>query len=264
MIAAVDLREAVRRQPLDLPSARTLLTAELLAARDHWRIHMAAEFASSRVFAGLVAQLMAAGLPFEYVRDATEMAREEVEHGLQSARVFAALGGEPVSALPALTPVPQHDDVGPLEAVLRNVISVSCCGETLAVSVIGGERDRTTEPPLRAILTRILSDEIGHARFGWRLLGEVASAMDADMRRRLSAYLVVIFERDVKILHDCLETPSATAPSLALGAADGPLAWSTFIDTMRDATLPSLQRHGLQAHWAFERACERAGVGLAA
>ena len=189
VMPVVDLREAVRRQPLSLSSLDTLAPEELSHCREHWRIHMAAEFASSRVFAALVPQIMAAGLPFEYVRDVTDMAREEVEHGLQSARVYAALGGSPMSVLPALDPVPEHEDVEPIEAVLRNVISISCCGETLAVAVLGGERERTSEEPLRVILTSILSDEIGHARFGWSMLGAMASAMDDAMgggaRRRL-------------------------------------------------------------------------------
>lgn len=118
-------------------------------------------------------------------------------------------------------------------------ISVSCCGETLAVAVLGGERERTEDEPLRQILTRILADEIGHARFGWRLLADVASAMDEGMRRRLSALPGDRLRARRRILHECLETPAASFAALALGAADGPLAWRTFLDTLRDATLPA-------------------------
>jgi hypothetical protein len=259
VIPAVDLREAVRKAPLVLDGLE-LSASDRANALEHWRIHMAAEFASARVFAGLVPQLMAAALPYEDVREATDMARQEVDHGLLSARVYAALGGVPVSALPPLAPVPPHPHVAPIEAVLRNVISISCCGETLAVAVIGSERERAALEPLREILTRILADEVGHARFGWRLLDTVSSALDDDARRRLSAYLVSIFERDLRVMKQASEAPPASMAALAVGAADGPLAWSTFLDTMQSATLPGLERHGLRARWAFARAWQRAGI----
>lgn len=256
----VDFREAVRKHPLELPGVEALTAAEREGAKEHWRIHMAAELASARVFSGLVPQMMAAGLPYEELREVTDMARQEVEHGLQSARVLAALGGVPVSALPPLDPVPAHEGVPPLEAVLRNVISISCCGETLAVAVIGSERERATIERLEEVLTGILADEVGHARFGWRLLRDVGPAMDDEMKRRLSAYLVAVFERDLRVMGRCAEAPEASFAALAVGASDGPLAWSTFLDTANEVTIPGLERHGLKARWAFEKAWRRAGL----
>jgi hypothetical protein len=257
-VAGVDLRDAVRRAPLSLAGVERLDAAVLESAREHWRVHMAAEFASARVFAGLVPQLMAAGADFADVRAATEMAQEEVEHGLMSARVYAALGGDPRSLLPPLEPVPDHADArSPLEVVLRNVIAISCCGETLAVSVLGGERERATLEPLRAVLTRILSDEVGHSRFGWRLLGEVAGALDLETKRRLTAYLVVLFERDLRVMIRAREHPRADWAALELGAADGELSWATYRETMLEITVPGLDRVGLQASWAFAKAEQR-------
>jgi hypothetical protein len=259
VIPSVDLREAVRKAPLVLDGLE-LTPGERANALEHWRVHMAAEFASARVFAGLVPQLMAASLPYEDVCEVTDMARQEVDHGLLSARVYAALGGTPVSALPPLAPVPQHEGVAPLEAVLRNVIAVSCCGETMAVAVIGSERERTALEPLRQVLTRILADEVGHARFGWRMLERVSSSLDADTRRRLSAYLVTIFERDLRVMKEVAQGPAASDAALAVGASDGPLAWSTFVATMTEASVPGLERHGIKARWAFTRAWQRADI----
>ncbi len=253
----VDLREAVRKAPLELPGIEALGPEDLTLAREHWRVHMAAEFASARVFAGLVPQMMAASLPFEEIREVTDMARQEIDHGLLSARVYAALGGEAVSAVPPLEPVPEHPGCSPLEVVLRNVISVSCCGETLAVAVIGAERERATIEPLREILTRILSDEVGHARLGWRLLRDLAPAIDTEMKRRLSAYLVAIFERDMRVMKEALVAPSASWAALTVGAPDGELAFSTFVETMESVTVPGLERCGLKAAWALAKARER-------
>ena len=254
----LDVRRAVAKaRPLAIDVGDVDET-DLAAAREHWRIHMAAEFASSRVFAGLVPQLMAAGLDYEHVRDVVEMSRQEVEHGLASARVYAALGGDPCTELPALDPVPTHSDArSPLEAVLRNVLSVSCCGETLAVSVIGAERERAASDALRGVLTDILADEVGHARFGWRLLRDVESALDSELRVRLAVYLVGVFERDMRAMRGAITAPPASDGALGLGAPDGPVMWSTFWQTMTTVTLPALERHGIRAAWAWHEAVTR-------
>lgn len=261
-VPSIDLRQAVRKAPLELPGIEALTPAEIAMAKEHWRVHMAAELASSRVFAGLVPQMMAVGAEYEDIREVVDMAAQEVDHGLLSARVYAALGGDPCSPLPPLEPVPDHEGCAPLEIVLRNVISVSCCGETLAVAVIGAERERVTIEPLREILTRILSDEVGHARFGWRLLRDLAPALDGEMKRRLSAYLVAIFERDMRVMKDALSAPAASWAALSVGAHDGELAWTTFIDTMTSVTVPGLERHGLKAAWALGKARERVLGGV--
>ncbi len=255
----VDLRKAIDNTPPLVLDLRDVGDDELSRGREHWRVHMAAEFASSRVFAGLVPQLMAAGLEYDDVRDVLDMARQEVDHGLASARVYVALGGDPRTDLPRLDPVPLHEGVAPLEALLRNVISISCCGETLAVSVIGGERERATSEPLREILTRILADEVGHARFGWRLLDRVGSALDTEARRRLSAYLVAIFERDIRAMRGAITAARASDVALSLGAPDGPMMWATFWQTMTTVSVPGLERHGLRAAWAWNESVLRAG-----
>jgi hypothetical protein len=256
-LPAIDLREAVRKAPLTLEGIEALSPTDLAMAQEHWRVHMAAELASARVFAGLVPQLMAVGAAYEDIREVVDMAAQEVDHGLLSARVYAALGGEPRSPLPPLEPVPDHDGCSPIEVVLRNVISISCCGETLAVAVIGAERERATTRALREILTRILADEVGHARFGWRLLRDLAPALDGELRRRLSAYLVAIFERDMRVMKGALAGPTASWAALSVGAPDGELAWATFIETMTTVTVPGLERCGLKAEWALSKARER-------
>ena len=114
--------------------------------------------------------------------------------------------------------------------------------------------------PLREILTMILSDEVGHARFGWKMLRDLAPAIDADLKRRLSAYLVAIFERDLIAMKGALAGRSASWAALTVGAPDGELAWTTFIETMTSVTVPGLERFGLKAGWAFDRARERVGI----
>jgi hypothetical protein len=53
------------------------------------------------------------------------MVAQEMDHGVLSARVYCALGGDPTTPYLDLREVPEHRDVSPIEAVLRNVLSIS-------------------------------------------------------------------------------------------------------------------------------------------
>ena len=88
------------------------------------------------------------------------------------------------------TPMPEHDDAETeIEALLRNVLSIACLSETVAVALIGAERLEMPNGELRDLLTRIWADEIGHARFGWRLLARLAPTLDDATKDRLGDYL---------------------------------------------------------------------------
>jgi hypothetical protein len=156
--------------------------------------------------------------------------------------------------LPTLAPVPAHEDASPLEGLLRDVISVSCCSETVAVALVATEREQAGTPSLRGVLGKILADEVKHARFGWRLLDEVGPALDARTKRRLSAYLVVAFEHQIAFHSPFLRLPTASDRAVSLGAPDGPSNWRVFVDTLTRVTIPGLARHGLESERAWNQA----------
>jgi hypothetical protein len=247
----LDLRAEARRHPLSLPGVDGLDEETRARAAINWRDRMASEHASSRVFAALLPQLMRAGIARRHQLAVASMVQQELDHAVLCARVVSALGEEPVAALPRLDPVPEHADAGPLEAVLRNVISISCCSETVAVALVGSEREQAATRSLRDTLQRILADEVKHARFGWRLLEETAPALDRDARRRLDAYLVVAFEHQLDFHGPFLELPPASDLAASYGAPCGPSSWRCFVDTMLQVTIPGLERHGLAAHDAW-------------
>ena len=141
----------------------------------------------------------------------------------------------------------------PIEAILRNVISVSCLSETVAVALIDSERLRAGPPALAELLKRILADEVQHARFGWRLLEELAPRLPAAMKRRLGVYLVTAFAHLRE--HELAHLPARPAPSRAaeaVGVCDGHEARRLFLDTVRDVIIPGLEDHGLPAAAAWE------------
>jgi hypothetical protein len=106
------------------------------------------------------------------------MIADELRHAEQCAGVVVALGHAPIALLPPITPLPVHADVGPLEGALRNVLSVCCMSETVAVSVIRAEHAELEGTALGGVLGLILADEIQHARFGWGMLGRLAPRLD--------------------------------------------------------------------------------------
>jgi hypothetical protein len=257
---SLDLHREVRKNPLVIDGLDAIPDDERAMALSHWRMRMASEYASARVFAGLVPQLMRAGVAHGHIARVSAMVGQELDHGLLCARVVSALGGDPEHAYPELTDIPAHEDASPVEAVLRNVISVGCCSETVAVALVSTEREQATAPALQEVLEKILSDEAKHSRFGWRLVGELGPGLDAKMRERLTAYLVAVFEHQIAFHGAFLRWPSQPDRAVAIGAADGPLNWSIFVDTINEVIVPGLERHGLGARRAWEAATARIGT----
>ncbi len=251
----LDLRSEAKAHRPNLAGLPTLTDDERLLAARTWRGRMVNEHMSAQVFAGLVPQLMRAAVPPAVQAEVPTMIADEYRHACQCAGVVLALGEAPIAVLPAVEPLPTHDDVGPLEAVLRNVISIGCMSETVAVALIRAEHAELEGSPLADVLGTILADEVQHARFGWRLLGLVASRLDVDARDRLSAWLEVAFEHQIR-----WELPKLPLLGLvgqqagAAGVCDGLEARALFFDTFEAVIVPQLDAAGLAATPAWERA----------
>jgi hypothetical protein len=244
--------------PLDIPGLDGIPKVEREAALRNWQARMVSEHVSARVFATLVTKLMAAGAARRHIAAVAAMIGQELDHALLCARVVATLGGEPRVELPdVLTPLPAHEDVSPIEGVLRDVISIGCASETVAVALVGAEREQAGSPALRAVLERILADEVKHARLGWKLVEELAPGLDPRQRARLGAWLVAVFEHQLTFHAPFLAMPEASDRAVSIGAPDGPANWRVFLDTMTEVTIPGLERHGLAARRAWQVALAR-------
>ena len=248
MGALLDLRSDARRHTPKVPSFPALAHA----ARETWRGRMINEHGSARVFEALSAQLARAGFAEDVVAECARFAAEERMHGVLCGAVLEALGGEARAAIDDPMPFPDHADVAPREGALRNMLSVSCLSETVAVALIGAERLEMPEGALRDLLTRIWADEVGHARFGWRVLAAEAPSLDAATRARLGAYLAVAFGALER--HEIAHLPDASRPppeGAALGLCSGADARILFYETVTEVIIPSLERAGLPATRAW-------------
>jgi hypothetical protein len=248
-MATLDLRDPARALSPVVPNLPHLRESAIAT----WRGRMINEHSSARVFEGLAEQFAKAGL-LDVVDEVRGFAAEERRHGILCGSVVEALGGEALAEIPEGEEYPAHEDaLTPLEAALRNMLSICCLSETVAVSLIGAERIEMPEGELRDLLTRIYADEVGHSRFGWRTLARLAPMLDAGTKERLGDYLEVAFEALVE--HELAHLPMNSNPpadGVIYGLCSGPDARVLFLDTINEVIVPGLEAHGIPAARAWK------------
>ena len=243
----LDLRaEALARRPaVAIPEA---LRPAVIAT---WRGRMVNEHGSSRVFEALARQLDGVGWALD-AAEARSFAAEEREHGALCGAVVAAAGGDACAPALADPDLPAHADTTARAAVLRNVMSICCLSETVAVALIGAERLEMPDGPLRELLERILADEVGHARFGWRLLAREFAGLSAAERDALARYLPTAFAH--LETHELAHLPAGARwpdAAAAYGLCEGDDARTLFGETVEHVIIPGLEAHGLPAGSAW-------------
>ncbi|HXK17606.1 MAG TPA: ferritin-like domain-containing protein [Polyangiaceae bacterium] len=257
MKTLLDLRAAARERRPELPELPELRDAAIAT----WRARMVNEHQSAQVFGALASQARRLGLAATVVEQLSEFEDEERKHGVLCGAVVESLGGEARAAVTTPRSLPEHADCAPLEAFLRNVLSVSCLSETVAVALIGAERLEMPQGPLRELLSEIWADEVGHARFGWRVAQELLPLVDSAAKLRLSLYLRVAL-RHLE-LHELEHLPLASRPAArgaALGLCNGADARTLFYQTVADAILPALENLGLEAALAWTNRASADGL----
>ncbi len=247
--AVLDLRLAARAYLPELGDAGALR----FAAIETWRARMVNEYASNEVFVALADQLRECGFGDEAHSECMRFSAEEQKHGVLCGAVVEALGGEAIAPIGPRDAFPAHAGA-PLRArALRNAVSVCCLSETVAVSLIGAERLEMPASPLRELLTRIYADEVGHARFGWKLLTAVAPELDATERDAIDRYLPTALAH--LEAHELAHLPARHGPTGGerYGLCSGLDARELLYDTIREVILPQLDALGFRAGQAWEQ-----------
>ncbi len=235
-MTALDLRNAARAFAPRIDAPAHLRQAAIAT----WHARMINEYASSRVFTALAGQLACGGYE-EDADEALQFAEEERRHGVLCGAVVEALGGEARGALFQAPEFPLHEDAPRRAAIARNVISICCMSETVAVALIGAERLEMEEGELRALLTRIWADEIGHARFGWRFLERLAPSLTSVERDAIRAYLPVAFAHLEAHEHAHLPLRGAPLDGASLGLCSGLDARLLLRETIDEVIAPRIQ-----------------------
>lgn len=240
----LDLRSQSRAH---MPAVPATTGAPRAAAIGTWHGRMVNETRSSAVFAALGRQLGDAFGSAALAAACQQFSLEEKRHGVLCGAVVEALGGEAKAGARARAEVPAHDDVSVTESLLRSFTSVACLSETIAVALIGAEWTDMPPGPLRDLLTVIFADEVGHARFGWRLLAELVPSLDGAARARLVEYVGVAVAH--ARAHFAAHIPEVSYPraARALGLCDGRAARRLVDETIDQVILPRLADLGLAA-----------------
>lgn len=231
-------------------------------ARETWRGRMVNEHRSSSVFAALVPQLIEASVTVDAQTAALRMGMDEIHHAVLCGRVLTAFGGDPTAQAEGELPVmPRHPGTSPIERVMRNVMFVGCLSETVAVALVGEERELATEPMVRAALDQILSDEVQHARYGWAFVGQCLGPIDGDARGRTERWLRTAFAfLERKELEHMPLTPPSTgeirAQREAAGLCEPEHSRGLLYDAIREVIVPGLEGLGLAAGEAWARRAE--------
>jgi hypothetical protein len=237
---------------------------ERRAAQQTWLARMVNETVSSRVFAALLGQLLAAGGKPADLQALATFAADELRHGQLCAAVAHQLGATAEQPLPPLPAVPDHADTTPQLAVLRNILSVCCLSETVAVALIRAEHAELQGTPLGTVLGQILADEVQHARFGWHYLANVAPGLTAQDRQELGEWLAVALAHLWE--HELAHLPYASGRSVAaqaVGICDGVAARKLLRDAIEQVIVPGLERQGLAGERAWGRVVARSQHGPA-
>lgn len=225
-----------------------------------WQARMVHEHHSAAVFSRLLPFLMEAGATLEFKSTVLRMSMDELRHAKLCAGVVELLGGTPEVETDLRTqPLPAHEDGTPLEAALRNVMFVGCFSETVSVSLLSEERELTTEPVIRSVVSQLASDEILHAKLGWSFLAQTWPQLDESARMRMNAYLPGAFGYLEARMHAAMPVPEGPpAPDAvraqleALGCMDPEDGRAIFAATVEEVIVPRLEDHGLAARKAWD------------
>jgi len=240
--AVVDMRDE-RQTAVALDEAAAFDAGSRQAAIAEWIERMVDAHVSSRSFAGLLPRMMHAGVEAGFQAAAAEAVVDELRHVRLCAAVVDALGGEARAPLPEPLDLPRHDDVGPLEGLLRNVLSIVCLDETVTAAQLENSHRIARESTLRRVIAEILDDKIKHSRLGWRMLQTLAPRIDPAMRGRLGDYLVTAFTR----LFD-KHLPVYGAGSRAFDSK------AIFVEAVNEVIVPRLEACDFPARAAVEAA----------
>jgi hypothetical protein len=217
-----------------------------------WLGRMVNEYGSSDVFHHFAAQCHRADMPAEDIKRLKEFALEEKRHGVLCGTVVEHFGGQAIAPSLQQPEFPLHTEVSALEGVLRNLLSICCLSETVAVALIAAEREDMPESPLKNLLTEIWSDECGHAHFGWRKLQEWLPN-NPKLKANLTEYLCIAFGH--LEAHELAHLPLESNPpeeGAQYGLCSGATARALFYATVEGIIVPNLQQYGIDADWAWK------------
>jgi hypothetical protein len=221
-----------------------------------WKARMLSEYRSTSVFSEMVPQLMEANASLDAIGVVLRMAQDEVRHAEACGRAVAALGGGGrVEGDIDIVALARHRGVSSEERALRNVIYGCCLSEVVNCARLVDALDTMSDPYLRDVTRRLLSDETLHGQFGFHYLDAWRDWLVAhpDALRSIERFLrhgFAVLERQLS--GTGAPPKSLTDDDRALGLPDPARLPDTFYQTVAGAIVPGLERYGIDATTAWK------------
>jgi hypothetical protein len=236
-------------------------------AQRWWLAAMRSEYESASVFIDMATQLRQIASPLDVQTVVLRMAQDELRHAAICARVVEALGGEAKISAGRLPRTMPHPDCGADESVLREIIHGCCLSETVNVARLAKSVGEVGDPFIRDAFRLLLADERLHAQFGFYYLESRRTWLDAhpEIVRSLGRFLryaLATLEQHMGAVP--LDARPRTEAELAIGLPDLTEQSSTFQETIINASVPGLERFGIEASAAWRDRSLRPGAPPAA
>jgi hypothetical protein len=222
-------------------------------ARLWWLAIMRSEYESASGFVELARQFREIDAPLDIQTVVLRMAQDELRHAAICAGVVEAMGGAPRISAPARRSTP-HPDCGSEEAALRAVIFGCCLSETVNAARLAKRFGDARDQFVREAMRQLLADERLHAQFGFYYLESRREWLEGRpvVRNSIARYLrygFAVLEQHMGAVPVGARSP--TQLELDLGIPDLTELSTTFQETILNATVPGLERFGIDAAAAW-------------
>jgi hypothetical protein len=223
-------------------------------ARRWWLGMMRTEYESATGFIDMATQVREIAAPFDVQTVLLRMAQDELRHAAICAQVIEGMGGEATIAALPLQRSMLHPDCTPEESVLRTIIYGCCLGETVNAARLMKQVGEVRDPFVREAFRLLLADERLHAQFGFHYLESRRAWLEARpaITRSLGRYLHYGFaslEQYMGVVPADARPP--TEPERQIGLPDLTELSATFQETILNASIPGLERFGIDAMAAW-------------
>lgn len=192
--------------------------ADREAARLAWASRIFDEYRSVAIFAELLRLLADVEAPFAALCAVQRLIGDELRHTELTARVVDWLGGRADLAIDLADAALPRSDEPAAPRALRIVARELVVVEEESVLALAAYRDATTEPAIRAVIERVLADEVRHAATGRALLAVFEHGALADATAALRAELPALMAADRALLREDYRRSARGGAGRALGA----------------------------------------------
>jgi len=157
------------------------------AARRFWSERAWSEYAALPVLSQVLLKLISAKAPLDEIASVTGILQDESFHTAASVRVAEAFGGY-VDEVPEGLAFEPFALAQPSSLELAAwLVAGGCVAETVSRALIQARLRKTTNPELRALLSRTLKDENLHVAFTWATAERVVGLVDESRRKEILA-----------------------------------------------------------------------------